>query len=114
MFFLTICRLVQEFDKSLIFSFLSAKTFSDSSVYEELNKHVTALTEKRQLGNLALLSRDIHILPDFHGNRSPIADLNMTGMVSPYFHFHFDRLHVLASNYDWFIAWKTSYFYPSS
>ncbi|KAJ7330203.1 hypothetical protein OS493_022724 [Desmophyllum pertusum] len=54
---------------------------SDSSVYEELNKHVTALTEKRQLGNLALLSRDIHILPDFHGNRSPIADLNMTGMI---------------------------------
>ncbi|KAJ7330599.1 hypothetical protein OS493_022214 [Desmophyllum pertusum] len=54
---------------------------SDSSVYEELNKHVAALAEKRQLGNVALLSRDFHVLPDFHGNRSPVADPNMTGMI---------------------------------
>ena len=50
-------------------------------MYEELDKHLTALAKKRQLGNLALLSRDFHVVPDFHGNRSPVADPNMTGMV---------------------------------
>jgi len=54
---------------------------SGCSVYEELNQHLTALAKKRQLGNLALLSRDFHVLPDFHGNRSPVADPNMTGMI---------------------------------
>ena len=51
-------------------------------MYVELNKHVTVLAKKRQLANKALLSRDLHVIPDFHGNRSPIADPNMTGMVS--------------------------------
>lgn len=54
---------------------------SGSSVYEELNRHVTVLAERRQLGNVALLSQTVHVLPDFHGNRSPIADPNMTGMI---------------------------------
>ena len=60
---------------------LALKSFSGCSVYEELDKHLTALAKKRQLGNLALLSRDFHVVPDFHGNRSPVADPNMTGMV---------------------------------
>ncbi|PFX20860.1 FGGY carbohydrate kinase domain-containing protein [Stylophora pistillata] len=51
------------------------------SLYEELNNHVATLAEKRQLDNLALLSRDFHVLPDFHGNRSPIGDPKMTGMI---------------------------------
>lgn len=51
------------------------------SLYEELNNHVATLAEKRQLTNLALLSRDFHVLPDFHGNRSPIGDPKMTGMI---------------------------------
>lgn len=60
---------------------LALKSFSGCSVYEELNLHLTTLAKKRQLGNLALLTRDFHVLPDFHGNRSPVADPNMTGMV---------------------------------
>lgn len=39
------------------------------------------MAEKRRLENVALLSQDVHVMPDFHGNRSPIADPNMTGMV---------------------------------
>lgn len=54
---------------------------SGCSMYEELNKHVTALAEKRGLENVALLSQNVHVIPDFHGNRSPIADPNMTGMI---------------------------------
>lgn len=54
---------------------------SNCSLYEELNRHVTTLAEKRQLDNLALLSRNFHLLPDFHGNRSPIGDSKMTGMI---------------------------------
>ena len=60
---------------------LALKSCSGCSLYEELNKHLTTLAKKRQLGNLALLSRDFHVLPDFHGNRSPVADPHMTGMV---------------------------------
>lgn len=62
----------------MIFLFHS---FRNCSLYEELNNHVATLAEKRQLDNLALLSRDFHVLPDFHGNRSPIGDPKMTGMV---------------------------------
>lgn len=54
---------------------------SGSSIYEELNSHLTVMVEKRRLENVALLSQDVHVMPDFHGNRSPIADPNMTGMV---------------------------------
>lgn len=57
-------------------------SFSGSSIYEELNRHVTALAEKRELTNVALLAQNTHVIPDFHGNRSPIADPSMTGMVS--------------------------------
>lgn len=54
---------------------------SGSSIYEELNSHLAVMAEKRRLENVALLSQDVHVMPDFHGNRSPIADPNMTGMV---------------------------------
>ncbi|KAM7444684.1 hypothetical protein ABFA07_006777 [Porites harrisoni] len=54
---------------------------SGSSIYEELNRHVTALAEKRELTNVALLAQNTHVIPDFHGNRSPIADPSMTGMI---------------------------------
>ena len=56
--------------------------FSGCSVYDELNRCVVALAEKRKLESMAFLTRDLHILPDFHGNRSPVADPTMKGMVS--------------------------------
>ena len=30
----------------------------------------------------AFVTKDFHVYPDFHGNRSPIADPSMKGMVS--------------------------------
>ncbi|ELU07306.1 hypothetical protein CAPTEDRAFT_108026, partial [Capitella teleta] len=32
--------------------------------------------------NSAMLTGDVHIWPDFHGNRSPLADPNLRGMIS--------------------------------
>lgn len=39
------------------------------------------MTKEASLEYVDLLAKDIHILPDFHGNRSPLADPDMKGMV---------------------------------
>ncbi|KXJ07917.1 FGGY carbohydrate kinase domain-containing protein [Exaiptasia diaphana] len=52
-----------------------------TSLYDEVNDLVRKVCEEYRLDNTAFLSRDYHVLPDFHGNRSPIADPNLTGMV---------------------------------
>lgn len=31
---------------------------------------------------MGFLTVDLHVWPDFHGNRSPLADLTLKGMVS--------------------------------
>lgn len=53
---------------------------SDECVLQELEKILHSLSSSKKV-NLAQLSLDIHIWPDFHGNRSPLADPNMKGMV---------------------------------
>jgi len=67
--------------KLMPYSVLRLIIFSETLLYEELNILVQKITEEHGLVNSALLSHDYHVLPDFHGNRSPIADPNMTGMV---------------------------------
>ncbi|KAK4415271.1 FGGY carbohydrate kinase domain-containing protein [Sesamum alatum] len=51
------------------------------SIFELLNEILETL--KQEVGSpfLAALTTDIHILPDFHGNRSPIADPISKGMI---------------------------------
>ncbi|KAL0383234.1 UNVERIFIED_CONTAM: FGGY carbohydrate kinase domain-containing protein [Sesamum calycinum] len=51
------------------------------SIFELLNEILETL--KQEVGSpfLAALTRDIHILPDFHGNRSPIADPISKGII---------------------------------
>jgi ribulose kinase len=39
------------------------------SIYEVLNDSVNALARDRGLAFPALLTRDLHVFPDFHGNR---------------------------------------------
>ncbi|XP_062509444.1 FGGY carbohydrate kinase domain-containing protein-like [Corticium candelabrum] len=51
------------------------------SVFDELNTIIKNLAAHRQLDSYALLTRDLHVLPDYHGNRSPLADPNMKGMI---------------------------------
>jgi FGGY-family pentulose kinase len=51
---------------------------SGRTVYELLNREVAALRERGGEEPTA----DLHVLPDFHGNRSPRADPHARGMIS--------------------------------
>lgn len=48
------------------------------TVYEILNRRVEALSSDQAFP--ALLTRDLHVLPYFHGNRSPRADPSLRGV----------------------------------
>ncbi len=50
------------------------------SVYELLNDRLDTLAEGEPFP--AALTRDLHVLPYFHGNRSPRADATLRGVVS--------------------------------
>jgi ribulose kinase len=41
------------------------------SIYDLLNKKVEEITQREGLIHHSLLTKDIHLLPYFHGNRSP-------------------------------------------
>ncbi|KAG1364110.1 putative FGGY carbohydrate kinase domain-containing protein [Cocos nucifera] len=61
---------------------LSNRAASQSiSLYELLNKILVSMMHESNISFLSALTKDIHVLPDFHGNRSPIADPNSKGMV---------------------------------
>ncbi|XP_059082136.1 FGGY carbohydrate kinase domain-containing protein-like [Tigriopus californicus] len=46
-------------------------------------EHVLSeMKDELGLDHVALIARSFHIWPDFHGNRSPLADPEMTGMIS--------------------------------
>ena len=48
-------------------------------VYAYLNSHLDLIKKAQPVGFLTV---DLHVWPDFHGNRSPLADLTLKGMVS--------------------------------
>ncbi|XP_057966755.1 uncharacterized protein LOC131156980 isoform X2 [Malania oleifera] len=51
------------------------------SVFELLNKILESMMHDLKSPFVGALTKDVHILPDFHGNRSPIADPKAKGMV---------------------------------
>lgn len=53
---------------------------SQESAYCYLNKHLEAMA--KDPANLDQLTSSLHVWPDFHGNRSPLADPSLKGMVS--------------------------------
>ncbi|CAM6107179.1 unnamed protein product [Calypogeia fissa] len=52
------------------------------SVYEILNNSLDNLSTDSGVPFRSALTQDVHVLPDFHGNRSPYADPKSKGMVS--------------------------------
>ena len=53
-----------------------------TTAYALLNARLEALAATSKLPFPAALARDVHVLPDHHGNRSPRADPTLKGMVS--------------------------------
>jgi len=52
----------------------------DKTIYEVLNGLLRSMAGEAD--KIAFLTQDIHMLPYFHGNRSPRANPNLTGMLS--------------------------------
>uniref|UniRef100_A0A7C9EE93 FGGY carbohydrate kinase domain-containing protein n=1 Tax=Opuntia streptacantha TaxID=393608 RepID=A0A7C9EE93_OPUST len=52
-----------------------------TTVFSLLNKMLESMAQEKNPPFLSALTKDLHILPDFHGNRSPLADPLSKGMV---------------------------------
>nr|XP_046263487.1 FGGY carbohydrate kinase domain-containing protein [Scatophagus argus] len=52
--------------------------FTGENVYNYLNSHLTSMADRCAVD---LLGSSLHVWPDFHGNRSPLADPSLKGMV---------------------------------
>lgn len=52
------------------------------TIYELLNERLDALAKAEGAVHAAELTRDLHVQPDFHGNRSPRADPTLRGVVA--------------------------------
>lgn len=68
---------------SLMFSFLTFTVprlaFTGENIYSYLNSHLSVMTNS--CSAVDLLGSSLHVWPDFHGNRSPLADPTLKGMV---------------------------------
>lgn len=53
--------------------------FSGENISSYLNNHLSSMADSRSA--VDLLGSNIHVWPDFHGNRSPLADPTLKGMV---------------------------------
>ena len=51
------------------------------NLYKFLNEFLTSTTIAAGLKHIDYLGTDIHVSPDFHGNRSPLADPTLRGAV---------------------------------
>ncbi|KAM0874275.1 hypothetical protein ACQ4PT_037568 [Festuca glaucescens] len=51
------------------------------SICELLNKMLLSMSHEQNMPFLSTLSQDTHVLPDFHGNRSPVADPKSKGVI---------------------------------
>ncbi|ORE16903.1 Pentulose kinase [Rhizopus microsporus] len=52
-----------------------------SNVYSFLTNHLKKLQAQRNVKHIEELTRHLHIYPDFHGNRSPLADPSLRGTI---------------------------------
>jgi FGGY-family pentulose kinase len=52
------------------------------SIYELLNRRLETLARSERVAHPAALTRELHVQPDFHGNRSPRANPTLKGVIS--------------------------------
>lgn len=57
------------------------RNFIFRHVFEYLNQQLTKMTKEQKLDSVHYLTRDLHVWPDLHGNRSPLADSTIKGMI---------------------------------
>lgn len=50
-------------------------------VFEYLNQQLANMTADKKLESVHYLTKDLHVWPDLHGNRSPLADPKIKGMI---------------------------------
>lgn len=50
-------------------------------VFEYLSQQLTKLAAEQKLDSVHFLTKDFHVWPDLHGNRSPLADSTVKGMI---------------------------------
>ncbi|HYW35526.1 MAG TPA: FGGY-family carbohydrate kinase [Balneolaceae bacterium] len=53
----------------------------NTTVYQLLNKRVNQLTKQQNKAHPDFLTKDLHVLPYFHGNRSPRANPSLVGSI---------------------------------
>lgn len=58
------------------------KRHTTGEVRNHLRDIMTKMAKNHGLSDISLLTKDYHVWPDFHGNRSPLADSLMKGMIS--------------------------------
>lgn len=58
------------------------RKLSGMNIHLYLQDVLERMTEERELEDACFLTKDLHVWPDFHGNRSPIADPSLKGMIS--------------------------------
>jgi FGGY-family pentulose kinase len=54
---------------------------TNDNIYEHLEAICITEQKSRSLESIHMLTKDLHVFPDFHGNRSPIADSSMKGSI---------------------------------
>ncbi|XP_017843809.2 FGGY carbohydrate kinase domain-containing protein [Drosophila busckii] len=61
---------------------LKEQLVEDKYIYLHLNKLLNQLAQERGLSNVSCLTQDVHVWPDLHGNRSPVADPTLRGILT--------------------------------
>ncbi|XP_022120416.2 FGGY carbohydrate kinase domain-containing protein [Pieris rapae] len=57
------------------------KTYSTGNLRNHLRQVLSKMAKGKGYQDVSLLTRDFHMWPDFHGNRSPLADPTLAGTI---------------------------------